>query len=140
MTVLSYTASKISADQTQGAIVRNYVAAAALTVGDLVALDNSGALTQADGNGTAAVARAIGMIVNSTSLYGETAIASGQRCSVCVFGPVYGFSGLTPGAYGYVSDTAGKIEDTMSSTNALAVGRALAADTFFINPGVADFS
>ncbi len=73
MTALSYTASKISADQTQGAIVRNYAAAAALTVGDLVALDSNRALTQADGDGTAAVARAISpiRIAVSTSPPGE---------------------------------------------------------------------
>lgn len=140
MAALSLTAAKISADWTQGAIIRNYEAAAALTMGQLVSLNASGKLTLADGNGTAAEARAIGIVVSTTDAYGSTSVASGQRCSVCVFGPVYGFASLTPGSYGFVSDTAGEIDTAASATNSLAVGRAVAADTFFVNIGVADYT
>lgn len=138
MAALSLTAAKISADQTQGAIIRNYEAAATLTVGALVSLNASNKLTLADADQAAAVIRAVGIVVNSADMYGSTSIASGQRCSVCVFGPVWGFASLTPGAPGYVSDTAGEISDAAGTKN-LLVGRAVAADTFFVNIGVAEY-
>lgn len=140
MTALTVTAAKVSADQAQGSVVRNYELAAEIDLGELVALDSSGKLTLAQADGTAAEARAIGVLVAGPYHNGGTTIASGQRGSVCVFGPVYGFSGLTPGAFGYVSDTAGAIDTAASATNALAVGRAWAADVFFVNIGVADYS
>lgn len=140
MTALTVTAAKVSADQTQGSIVRNYELAAEMTLGTLVSLDSSGKLTKAQADGTAAEARAIGILVAGPYLMGGTTIASGQRGSVCTFGPVYGFSGMTPGAVGWVSDTAGEIDTAPSSTNTIAAGRAWAADVFFVNIGVSDYS
>lgn len=136
MTALTITAAKVSADPMKGAVIRNYQTAATITVGKLVSLDSSGKLVLADGNGTAAVAKAIGICVAVANNYGETSVATSGYASVCVHGVVYGFSGLTPGAYGYVSDTAGDIEDTTSSTNSMNVGQAVAADAFFVRPGI----
>jgi hypothetical protein len=50
-----------------------------------------------------------------------------------VFGPVSGFSGLTPGALGYQSDTAGKI-DTAAGTTSKKMGRCESATVFFVQP------
>lgn len=136
MTALTVTAAKVSADPMLGAIIRNFQAAATITVGKLVALDSNGKLTLADGNGTDATAKAVGVCVAVGNEYGETSVAANGYASVCVHGVVYGFSGLTPGAYGYVSDTAGSIEDTTSGTNSLNVGQAVAADAFFVRPGM----
>lgn len=140
MTALTFTAGKISADQAHGSIIRPYVTAEAVGIGDVVALDSAGKVVLADGNGTWEEALAIGIVVSSASMYGETSIASGQTVGVCLFGPVYGFYGMTPGSYGYVSDTAGDLDDTPSSTNGFVVGRVHAADVFFVNCGVTEAS
>lgn len=140
MTALTVTAAKVSADQTQGSIIRNKECAVEVVLGQLVSLDSNDELILSQGDGTAAEARAYGIVVASPFVQGGTTIPAGQRASVCVFGPVYGFSGLTPGAPGFVSDTAGEIDTAPSATNSLAVGRADSATVFFVNIGIADYS
>lgn len=140
MTAFTVTPARVSADQTQGSIIRNAELAADMALGTLVSMNTDGKLVKADGNSTAALARAIGVLVAAPYPLGGTTVTSGERGSYCVFGPVYGFSGMTPGVYGYVGDAAGEIDTDPSTTNALAVGRAVAADVFFVNIGVADYS
>lgn len=138
MASLTVTAANVSAWQEQGAIIQNFaVGTGGVDVGELVSLDANGAVVKADANSTAALARPIGIVVGTTSLYGETAAAAGAYVSVCVFGPVYGFSSLTEGAYGYLSDTAGDISDAaISPGNAMVVGYAMRVDTFFVHIGI----
>lgn len=122
----------------EGAIVRNYQAGAAVTVGYAVYLDSSGYVQHADANVTEATARAMGIVVASKD--GETAVVSGDRCSVCVFGPVSGFASMTPGEPVYNSSTVGRLDQTAPTGGVYvqAVGRADSASIIFVNPDVAD--
>lgn len=56
---------------------------------------------------------------------------------MCVYGPVGGFSSLTPGDYAYVSNTAGGL-DTAAGTFGFIVGRAESASVLFVDPGIDD--
>ena len=47
---------------------------------------------------------------------------------------MHGFSGLTPGAVLFSSDTAGAIDDTVSTTHPWVIGMVQAADTVFVLP------
>ncbi len=121
-----------------GAICRNYQAGAALTVGYAVYLDSSGYVQHADANLSEAGARAMGIVVASKD--GETSVVSGDRCSVCVFGPVGGYASMTPGEPVYNSSTVGRLDQTAPTGGAYpqAFGRADSATVIFVNPDVAD--
>lgn len=121
----------------EGAIVRNYQAGAALTVGYAVYLDSSGYVQHADANGSEAASRGRGIVVASKD--GETSVSSGDRCSVCVFGPVGGYASMTPGEPVYVSDTVGRLDqDQPSNAYRQALGWADSASVIFVNPDVQD--
>jgi hypothetical protein len=109
MSDLTLTAANVRALREHGAVVIPGTAGAAMNVGDLVTPSADGAWDPADGNVSAALARAQGIAVASYD--GETAIAAGGAVSVCVFGPVSGFDSVTHGANYYISDNVGKIAD-----------------------------
>lgn len=145
MANVTLTAAQVSADQNHGSITKMYKAAASATlvVGQVVAPDGlvnsvSGLPTVvlADGdNASFQIAEAVGIVVNSTDWYGGTTIAATQNAEVCIFGPVYmPGANLVPGAIYYVSDTAGAISDTVSSTHGWVIGQAIDADTLFVTP------
>jgi len=144
MADVTVTAADVSASQTEGAIINTYVVATGSTinVGDAVAKNGSTdsvtglpQIIQSDANlSDWASSRAIGIVVNTADWYGNTVAAAGTDVSVCEFGPVHGFSSLTPGAVLYTSDTAGKISDAVSTTHGWVIGMAQAADTVFVNP------
>jgi len=50
-----------------------------------------------------------------------------------VFGPVSGFSGMTPGGNGYVSDTVGRLADA-AGTFSRIMGYSERAGVFFVHP------
>lgn len=113
-----------------GSVVRGYDLGEAMAPGDCVFVDTDGDINKADGNAVAS-AKGIGLIV---AIQGGKALgALGDKASVCVFGPVAGFSSLTPGANGYVSDDAGKLEDAAGTCSRI-MGYAEAATVFFIHP------
>jgi hypothetical protein len=121
----------------EGAIVRNYQAGAAVTVGYAVYLDSNGYVQHADADASEAASRGRGIVVASKD--GETSVSSGDRCSVCVFGPVGGYSGMTPGEPVYVSDTVGRLDQSQpSSAYRQALGWADSASVIFVNPDVQD--
>ena len=122
----------------EGAIVRNYQAGAALTLGYGVYLDSSGYVQHADANAGETEARGMGIVVASKD--GETSITSGDRCSVCVFGPVGGYASMTPGEPVYVSATVGRLDQTIPTGGAYqrSIGRADSATVIFVNPDVED--
>jgi len=139
MAALTVTAAKVSASWDQGAIIRHYVVADAITSarGKAIALDANGKAVLADANGSATLPRAIGICVETGDEYGEANVAANGTIAVCVFGPVYGFSGLTPGAYGWVGTTAGEVVDAAPSTAyQYVIGQAVEDDVFFVNPGL----
>lgn len=131
---ISLTAANVRALQANGAVVRSFTAGGSITVGDLVYIASDGDVEQADGTGQAS-AKAIGIAVESYD--GETSINSGDSVSVCVLGPVSGFSGMTPGQTLYTSDTAGNVSDT-AGTYTHVIGRAEAADIIWVEPDHSD--
>jgi len=114
-----------------GAITRRHVAGGTLSVGQLVSLSTDGYVDPADGNvAEGTLARPIGIVVASYD--GETSIASGDPVTVCVFGPVSGFSSMTPGDNHYLSDTAGRINDAVGTYDKI-VGYAETASVLFVH-------
>lgn len=113
MADIAFTAANIRPLKEHGAIILPGVAAGTLTVGHLVYQTSSG-WVRADGDvALGAPARAHGIAVESFD--GETTIASGDPVSVCVFGPVSGFTSLTANANYYLSDTVGRIADAVGT-------------------------
>lgn len=139
MTAITAPTTKISADQAKGSVLRNVQLAEAMTLGtDLaVALDSSGKLVKADANDSSK-ARAIGILVAGSNLYGETSLPAGSYGTVCVFGPVYGFSSLAEGTYVWVSETAGELDDTAPSSAAYQhiVAQCMSTGILHVMPGI----
>lgn len=124
-----------------GAIVRQYDAGGTGAVLDAVYINQGdGDVEAADANAEA-TAEGAGLVVgaiNSTG-QGKTTFAAGDPVSVCVFGPVTGFSGLTPGKRYWVSATTGKLTDTEpagAGTWSHGMGFALTDQVFFVMRGV----
>ena len=118
-----------------GAVTRRYTTGGTCYVGNLVYGDSSGYVQQADANGSlTAIPRGIVVADNE----GGTVAASGDRVDVVVFGPVAGFSSLTPGLQVYASATTGLMttnpEDLGAGTYEGVVGWVDAADIIFVNP------
>ena len=102
MSDITVTAVQVAALTENGAITRRHIAGGTLATGQLVSLSADGFVDPADGNvAEGTLARPIGIVVSSYD--GETAVASGDPCTVCVFGPVSGFSSMTPGDNHYLS-------------------------------------
>lgn len=138
MAILSVTAANVSANQNQGSIIRSYQAGGTVNVGDVVYADTSNLVYQSIGNSTQAVSQAIGIVVDTQDLYGSTSAAANKWVSVCVYGPVDGFSSLTPGAPAWVDKTtAGKMNSVAPTGGAwqYIIGHAIDTVTFFVDPG-----
>lgn len=139
MTSASFTAANINANPSEGAIIRNFLANEAGGIGDAVYITSAGKVKLADANVDASplVAQAVGIVVATPDIYGGTTFADGDRVSVCIFGPVYGWSGLVEGTLLYASKTAGDVEQTIpTSAYQWALGYAMADDCIFVNPGM----
>lgn len=110
--------------------------AASMTPGQLVYKKSDGDVALADANGADSV-EAYGLIIAIQG--GKSATAVGDVVSVALTGSrVAGFSSLTPGARGYVSETAGDITDTAptgAGTWTKSVGFAESATVFFLDIG-----
>lgn len=63
----------------------------------------------------------------------QTTVAAGETVAVVIFGRVTGFSGMQPGVIGFLSATAGKIDQT---TGSVGVGYAESATEFFVMPAL----
>lgn len=138
MTAFTITGSQISASEERGSVLETYVAGEALTVGQAVYLDSSNPAKAykalAD---TSAHALAVGMVVAADNFYAETTIQSGGQAVVCVYGPVFGVTGLTLGEMLWVDkDTAGAVTATApTSAYQYALGHMQDNDVFFVDPG-----
>lgn len=136
MTAATVVAANVRA--LEGSISRNRVAGGTVNMGDAVYPDSNSKRQQALAT-TAAAAAASG-IITAVAQPGSTSAASGEGCTETVFGPVGGFSGLTPGAIYYVDDsTAGGITATAPSGTgkwAKGVGYAETDTILFVDPGV----
>lgn len=115
-----------------GSISRHYNAGAAgIVPGDAVYLASDGDVEKSDGNVSNTLAAFRGIVTAIQG--GKSSCAAGDRLTVTVFGPVAGFTGLTPGAPGYVSNDAGKLEDAVGAFQRFA-GYAESATVFFVQP------
>jgi hypothetical protein len=135
MSAVAFETTEIRALQQNGALVRDYRAGGTITVGNLVYVASDGDVEAADADSSSAATATIGIAV--CGLDGETTISSGDPCAVCVFGPVSGFSGMTPGDVLWVSDTVGRV-DTVAGTFDRAIGYAERAGVIFVNPQIND--
>ena len=130
---MAVTANEVRA--LDGCLLRDFAAASTVAVGDCVYIGTSGvARTDADAESTSA---AVGIVVAVQDQFGSTTAAAGQRVSVCIFGPVSGFSSLTAGALQYIGTTAGALTETATSTTGdvpYVIGRALSSSILFVTP------
>lgn len=134
MTALSLTAADIR-PLIPSNVVQAKADAADMEPGDLVYRKSDGDVALADATAALTV-EAIGVIVAIEN--GKSATAAGDVVTVALSGSrIAGFSDMTPGTIGYVSDeTAGEISDTAPSgagTWTKAVGHAESATVFFLN-------
>jgi hypothetical protein len=135
MSDITVTSAQVSLQK--GANTRSYDAGASCTVGYAGYIDSDGDVQHSQSDTTEEAARGVGIIVGSYD--GETSITSGNRLSLCTFGEVNGFSGMTPGAPVYVSANAGRITHTAPTSGyARALGYAKTATTLFVNPESGD--
>lgn len=130
MADIAFTAAEIRALQANGAIVRPYRAGGTITVGHVVYVAADGDVERADAN-AAGQEQVIGIAVESFN--GETTILAGDPVSVCVFGPVSGFSGMTPNTTIWLSDTVGRMADAAATFDRI-IGYAERAGVIFVNP------
>jgi len=114
-----------------GAVCRGFKLGGAAAPGDCVYVASDGDVEKADANVSLATAAGIGVVVAIQG--GKSSGVAGDSVTVCMFGPVAGFSGLTPGARAYVSDTAGKLSTT-AGTAKRCMGFAESATVFFVAP------
>lgn len=134
---MAVTAAQVRA--LEGSLTRPKTAGGAVVMGNAVYIDSNSKLQKAQAN-LAATSNAVGIIV-AVNEPGETTAADTEAVTLCTFGPVAGFSSLTPGAVYYLDDaTAGAITATAPSGAgkwAKAVGYAESATIFFVMPGIA---
>lgn len=97
----------------EGAIGRDYTLGGSINLGDAVYVNTSGSILAARAN-AAATSLAIGVLVALHD--GDSAGVSGDRGTVCTFGPVSGYAGLIEGQPAYVDNAnAGGLVDAAPS-------------------------
>jgi hypothetical protein len=120
-----------------GALVRRFDAGGTCYAGEAVYVASDGDVERADANGSLSVIAA-GIVVADND--GGTAFASGDRVDVVCFGPVAGYSSLTPGLPQYVSAEAGQMTQTPGDlgggTYECIVGLAEQSGVIFVNPNL----
>ena len=117
MADIALTAAKIGAVDPMKAEIYSFVAAEAITKGQIVYITTSGTAGVADANASGKQ-QAVGVALNG--------VGAGQAVDVLVQGPVYGFT-LTSQAYGaalYLSDTVGALADA-AGTMTVPCGRVM---------------
>jgi len=114
-----------------GAVTRAFNLGGTAVPGDPVYIASDGDVERTDGNVSSTVAAFRGILVAIQG--GKSTGAAGDRATVCMFGPVAGFTGLTPGAPGYISNDVGKLEDAAGAFTRFA-GYAESATVFFVLP------
>jgi hypothetical protein len=121
----------------EGSVIKQFYAGGAIDVGDTGYIASDGDVEVTDANAAATV-KGIGVCVAVGDTAGATAAAAGDAVSMVTFGPVGGFSSLTPGATQFISETAGAITETEPSgagTWSHIIGYAMSATVLFVQPG-----
>lgn len=120
-----------------GAKGRDFEAAGTINVGDPVYIDSAGKILQARAN-LAATSFGRGVLV--ATFDGSTALASGKRGTVCVFGPVGGYAGIVEGSPVYLDSAAVGYSDTVLSGSGKwshVMGYGEQDGVLFVQPGTA---
>lgn len=137
MTNLAVTAQKVR--PLDGSLLRRCILGGTVALGDTVYISDANGeipiVQRADANGSAETARMRGVLASLQG--GKTTGATGDAGAFVTFGPVAGFSDLTPGAQGYVSNDAGKIEDAVGAFDRFA-GYCESETVFFVAPVLSD--
>ena len=117
---VALTAAQIGLVDPIKATVKDYIAGATITKGQLVAMNTDATIDPSDGSDTS-------YLLNQCKGVALNGGGAGQSISVLQDGEVYGFtvSGLNCGALLYVHDTAG-VMSTASGTKTFIVGRVTA--------------
>lgn len=123
----------------KGSVTRDFVAGGALVTGNAFYIVSDGDVEATDANVVAsAQGRGIVVSVADTS-GGVTAAVAGDAVTGVTHGPVGGFTGLTPGATLFVSETTGEITHTAptgAGTFTHPIGYAESATVAYIDPSV----
>lgn len=85
----------------EGAVGRDFTLGGAINTGDAVYVTSTGTIAVARAN-AAVTSKAIGVLVALHT--GGTAGVSGDRGTVCVFGPVSGYAGIVEGSPVYLDN------------------------------------
>lgn len=122
-----------------GAVIRRAIATEALAFGDAVYIDSgSGRFPKVSKilGGAVATANPYGVVIApQEDTDGASSVAIGTTCDICVYGPVTGYTGMTPGATLWASDTAGRLSSVVGTKSGI-VGLAESATVAFIRPGL----
>ena len=134
---LSFTAADVR--PLPGAVCVRLQAAGTCTPGDAVYVDSNGDAALADAD-AAASAMVFGLVVAGAD--DAVAFVADDYVDVCVFGPVAGFSSLTPGEMVFASTTAGDIATSApagsSGDYVYVVGTCMTSTRLFVNPWTYD--
>jgi len=117
-----------------GAFARRFDAGGTIYTGQAVYIAADGDVEQADADAGSLQAQAIGICVADNT--GATIATSGDRVDVVVFGPVTGYSSMTPGLLVFASTSAGGLVQgtPAAGSHVVPVGIAFDASTIFVNP------
>jgi len=119
-----------------GSLIRRAIAGEALAFGDVVYISSySGAqpvVSKAAG-GAVATANPFGVVVSGA--LGNTSVASGEACDICVLGAVAGYSGMTSGNTIWVSDTTGRLSSVVGTKSGV-VGVAESPTVVYVRPSL----
>lgn len=120
-----------------GAIIRTYEVGATVQFGEAVALDANGKVVPAKTN-AASTSRAIGVVVAGENFLAGTSYAAGMSVSVCVLGPIAGFTGMDVAKPVWVSAATGgestQTEPSGAGKWSFAVGYPIATNVLFVAP------
>jgi predicted RecA/RadA family phage recombinase len=119
MADIAVTAANVAASSPDrnGTVINSYIAASAITAGQVVYLDTSGNVAPADGSAAGTAGTTVGIALKT--------VGAGQAVDVLKRGRVAGFT-LTSQAYGaliYLSDTNTGILGDAAGTVSVVVGR-----------------
>lgn len=141
MADITVTATQVRPLQDQGClVVTGYVAAATMSVGDIVYVSDSTnrKVTKTDADTLATVRGMIYMVVAGGRHSTTGAIVANEAVDLVEYGPVYlgSSAALDVAKSYYASNTAGKLNDA-PGTNIRRLGLARDTSVFFFNPMIA---
>jgi hypothetical protein len=133
MTVATVTATKVR--PLDGCRTRAFDAGEALDVGDVIQVDGSGDAVAANATTKAGATGTLGIVVAGSRKQRDGSIASGERVTCVMFGPVTGFTDLDETKTYWVAKTDGKMDDTAPTSGyQRPIGSPESSTVFFFNP------